>query len=180
MVVKNKERTYDLIIRKMKYEDIDKIVDININDWKKAYKGIIDDNILDSLNKEEKIKKWRKSYNKANTIVAEENGIVIGYCKYDDEINNEKYNIDSEIIGLYVDYNKTKMGVGKKMMEYVMNDLKNKNKNRMILWCLEENQNARRFYESMGGKLIDDEKYYERDGKKFKEVAYIYDIKHKE
>ena len=45
-----------LVIRKVKYEDIEQIVDINIKDWKKVYKGIIDDEILDNLNREEKIK----------------------------------------------------------------------------------------------------------------------------
>lgn len=46
-ILKNK-----FLIRTAKYEDIEKIVDINIKDWKKVYKGIIDDNILNNLNKQ--------------------------------------------------------------------------------------------------------------------------------
>ena len=34
-----------LLIRTIKHEDIEQIVDINIKDWKKEYKGIIDDEI---------------------------------------------------------------------------------------------------------------------------------------
>ena len=47
----------------------------------------------------------------------------------------------------------------------------------MIIWCLQENINARKFYEKIGGELIQEEKYFEKDGKKYKEVGYIFDIK---
>ena len=46
----------------------------------------------------------------------------------------------------------------------------------MVIWCLEKNQNARKFYE-MGGNLLSDEKYFEKEGKKYKEVRYVYNIK---
>ena len=44
-----------ILIRKVKYDDIEQIVDINIKDWKKVYKGIIDDEILDKLDRNKKI-----------------------------------------------------------------------------------------------------------------------------
>lgn len=165
-----------VIIRKIKYEDIEQIVDINIKDWKKVYKGIIDDSILDNLNREEKIEKWRKNYNIGNVIVAEKNGSILGFCRYDDNVVYENTNIDSEIIAIYVDCDKLRNGVGRKLVEYVKNDLKNKNKTKMVIWCLEKNENARKFYEKMGGTLLPDEKYFEKEGKKYKEVGYIYNI----
>lgn len=166
-----------LLIRTIKYEDIEQIVDINIKAWKKEYKGIIDDEILNNLNRQEKIKKWKKSYNKGNVIVAEESGTILGYCRYDDRAVYENTDIDSEIIAIYVDCDKLGNGIGRKLVEYVKNDLKNKNKTKMVIWCLEKNQNARKFYEKIGGNLISDEKYFEKDGKKYKEVAYVYNIK---
>ena len=175
--INNDLKYKDLVIRKVKYEDIEQIVDININDWKKVYKGIIDDTTLDNLNRNEKIYKWKQHYNIGNVIVAEENGKILGYCRYDDNAVYENSNIDSEIIAIYVDYDSLGKGVGRKLVEYVMNDLKNKNKNKMIIWCLEKNENGRKFYEKMGGKLITDEKYFEKDGKRYKEVGYIYNIK---
>ena len=166
-----------LLIRKVKYEDIEQIVDINIKDWKKEYRGILDEDILSSLNRDEKIKKWRKSYKIGNVIVAEEDGVVLGFCRYDDNVVYENDNIDSEIIALYVDCDKLGNGIGRKLVEYAMEDLKNKNKTKMVIWCLEKNQNARKFYEKMGGKLLLDEKYFEKNGKKYKEVGYVYNIK---
>lgn len=166
-----------VIIRKVKYGDIEQIVDINIKDWKKVYKGIIDDEILDNLNREEKIKKWREHYNIGNVIVAEENGTILGYCRYDDNAIYENTDIDSEIIAIYVDCDKLGNGIGRALIEYVKKDLKNKNKTKMVIWCLEKNQNARKFYEKMGGNLLSDEKYFEKEGRKYKEVGYVYDIK---
>ena len=165
------------LIRKVRYEDIEQIVDINIQDWKKVYKGIIDDSSLENLDKKEKIEKWKKSYNKGNLIVFEKDEKVLGYCRYDDNIANKNNEIDSEIIALYVKYDNLGQGIGKKLVEYVKEDLKNKNRKKMIIWCLQENINARKFYEKIGGKLIQDEKYFEKDGKRYKEVGYIFDIK---
>lgn len=175
-IINNDFKYKNLSIRKVKYEDIEQIVDINIKDWKKGYKGIIDDEILDNLNREEKIEKWREHYRTGNVIVAEENGEILGYCKYEDNTVYKNTNIDSEIIAIYVDCDKLGNGVGSKLVEYAMADLKNKNKTKMIIWCLEKNKNARKFYEKMGGKLINDEKYFIKEGKRYKEVGYIYNI----
>ena len=76
-----------------------------------------------------------------------------------------------------MDCDKLGNGIGKKLVEYVKADLKNKNKTKMVIWCLEKNQNARKFYEKMGGNLLSDEKYFEKEGKKYKEVGYVYNIK---
>lgn len=170
-IIKNK-----ILIRKVKYDDIEQIVDINIKDWKKAYKGIIDNVILDNLNRNEKIEKWKKHYNVGNVVVAEKNEKILGYCRYEDEVFYENTDIDSEVIAIYVDYDNICKGVGKALLKYAMNDLKSKNRAKMIIWCLEENENGRKFYEKMGGKLVNKEKYFEKDGKRYKEVGYVYNL----
>ena len=45
----------------------------------------------------------------------------------------------------------------------------------MVIWCLEENKNARKFYEKMGGKLYKT-RNIEIGNKKYPEVCYKYDI----
>ena len=174
--INNDMKNNRLLIRKVKYDDIEQIVDINIKDWKRAYKGIIDESILNNLDRNKKIAKWQKHYNIGNVIVAEKNGKILGYCRYDDNTTYKNTNIDSEIIAIYVDYDSLYNGVGKKLIEYVKKDLKNKNKKSMVIWCLEKNQNARRFYEKMGGKLLEGKRYFVTEGKKYKEVGYVYDI----
>lgn len=40
------------------------------------------------------------------------------------------------------------------MLKYAINDLKSNNKTKVILWCLKDNLNARKFYEKNDGKLL--------------------------
>ena len=45
----------NLMIRDITIDDIPSVVDIQMNGWKEAYRGIIDDDILDSMNRIDKI-----------------------------------------------------------------------------------------------------------------------------
>ena len=44
----------NIIIRNIKEEDLPNIVDIQISGWKTAYKGIIEDNFLNSMDRDKK------------------------------------------------------------------------------------------------------------------------------
>ena len=50
----------NIIVRKIKEEDIPSVVDIQMNSWKTAYRGIIDDNYLDTMNKDEIMERRRR------------------------------------------------------------------------------------------------------------------------
>ena len=50
----------NIIIRNVEEKDIESIVNIQIDGWKTAYKGIIDDIILNSMNKEEKVERMKE------------------------------------------------------------------------------------------------------------------------
>ena len=47
----------NVIIRNIEEKDIPSVVDIQISGWQIAYKGIIDDSTLSSMNRDEKIEK---------------------------------------------------------------------------------------------------------------------------
>lgn len=64
-------------------------------------------------------------------------------------------------------------GIGRLLVKSVVDDLKDKNLNSMLIWAIEENP-ACRFYEALGGKKIDTEEI-EIGGKNLSEVAYGWD-----
>ena len=166
----------NIIIRKVKREDIEDVVDIQVTGWQTAYRGIIDDEYLDKLSREEKIKKRKKDFDSNGFIVAEYENKVIGFCRYLNENRNEEIKeVDCELLALYVKFEYKHMGVGTKLFSYVKNEFKKLNKSKMILWCLKENENAKKFYTKMGGKIIL-EKDIEFGGKKYKEVGFLYDL----
>ena len=72
-----------IIIRNATIEDVERIADIKIEGWQTAYRGIIDDDFLDNMDREKEIEKRRNNIdNGVNIIVAELNKNVVGFCLY--------------------------------------------------------------------------------------------------
>lgn len=164
-------------IRRVKKEDIEAIVDIQIEGWKTAYGSFIDNEYLIKLDKKEKIKKREHDYKENGFIVATIENEIVGFCRYigSNKCFDEYTDIDCELCALYVKSSFKRNGIGRKLMQYVIEEFKNKEKKKMILWCFKENYPSRIFYEKMGGKVFDYKK--EKFGvKEYEEVAYIYDI----
>ena len=167
----------NIIIRNIEEKDIPSVVDIQIDGWKSAYKGIVDDNILKSMNRNERIAKRKNDYKENGFIVAELNNQVVGFCRYIDsnKFTQDIPNIDCELLALYVKPKLKYNGIGTRLFQFVINDFKSKNKNKMILWCLKDNEPSKKFYTKMGGKIIK-ERTIEIGEKEYLEVGFEYNI----
>ncbi len=167
----------NIMIRNIEEKDIPSVVDIQIDGWKSAYKGIIDDNILKSMNRNERIEKRKNDYKENGFIVAELNNQVVGFCRYIDsnKFTQDIPNIDCELLALYVKPKLKYNGIGTRLFQFVMNDFKSKNKNKMILWCLKDNEPSKKFYTKMGGK-ISKERTIKIGEKEYLEVGFEYSI----
>lgn len=159
------------MIRYFEKDDIEQIAKIIDEDWKIAYKGIIDDDYLKNLNYKDREKRIRAKYNKETGVVFVEDNEIKGFCRFG---KNEDENL-AEIYALYVKNNYRRKGVGKKLIEQVKEILKSKGYKEMILWCLKENINARNFYEKSGGKLYKERKF-KIENKEYDEVSYKYKL----
>ena len=167
----------NIIIRNIEEKDIPIVVDIQIDSWKTAYRGIIDNHYLKSMNRDKIIEKHRNNYKENGFIIAELNNEVVGFCRYAD---NNKFSenisdINCEILALYVKPNLKYNGIGTKLFQFVINEFKAKDKTKMILWCLKDNEPSKQFYKKMGGK-IKGEKVILIDNKKYYEVGFKYNI----
>lgn len=167
----------NLIVRNIEEKDIPSVVDIQIDGWKSAYKGIVDNNILNSMNRNERIEKRKNDYKQNGFIVAELNNQIVGFCRY---IDSNKFtpnisNIDCELLALYVKQNLKYNGIGTRLFQFVKNEFKSKNKTKMILWCLKDNESSKKFYTKMGGEIVK-ERTIEIGEKEYLEVGFIYSI----
>lgn len=166
-----------VIIRNVKKEDIPAVVDIQISGWQTAYKGIIDDLFLSSMNREERINQRLDDYKQGGFIIAGLNKQIAGYCRYvnSNALSPETPEVDCELSALYVKPNLKNNGIGTKMFQYVLNEFKSQNKTKMIIWCLKDNFPSRNFYEKMGGKIIK-ERSITIGNKDYVEVGFLYDV----
>ena len=166
-----------LLIRNVEENDIERVADININCWKKCYTGIIEQSVIDGINREERIATMTRSMDNSTFIVAEEDSQIKGFCRY---VTNNGYSpnyeeVDCEVCSIYVDVDFQRKGIGSKMLEYALEDLKKQDKKKLIIWCLKANTNARMFYTQMGGEVYAERKH-EILGKEYDEIAYEYNI----
>lgn len=168
----------NIIIRNIEEKDIPSVVDIQIDGWKTAYKGIIDDNdILISMNRDERIERRKKDYKENGFIVAQFNNEVVGFCRYIDNnsLTQEISDVNCELLSIYVKPNFKYRGIGTKMFRFVQNKFKRKNKAKMILWCLKDNKSFKKFYTKMGGKIIKEREVKIGD-KIYVEIGFLYII----
>ena len=159
-----------MIIRKATEEDARQIAEIVVEDWKNAYRGIIDSDYLDALNVEERYQREKQRY-QVYTVAAEDRE-VLGFA-WNETAGDEAS--DCEIIALYVRYAKRNSGIGKILFRNSVEYFRAAGKKKMIIWCLKDNAEARRFYEKMGGQVYKSgtHPWGSRD---YDMISYLYDL----
>ena len=140
--------------------------------WKFAYKNIIPHDFLDGIPSG----RWAGNISRTgmnNNLVVLENGKPIGTSCFG-KSRWEKFSEYGEIISIYFLPEYMGKGYGKFLIERVTGELKNLGFEKILLWVLEENHRARKFYEKCGfvqtGEFRDDN----IGGKDLREVMYIY------
>ena len=158
-----------MIVRKAREEDIREISEIAVEDWKKAYRGIIDSDYLDSLSIENQYQKDLQRYHEY-MVAADRNGIL-GFS-WNRTIDTEA--ADCEIVALYVRFTERKKGIGRALLNNTVDAFRKAGKKSLIIWCLKENAEARKFYEKTGGILygIGSHRW---GGREYDLVSYLYD-----
>ena len=136
-----------IVIRKATEADVRQIAEMLVEDWKRAYRGIMDSAFLDAMSVEQRYPIEVQRYRKYT--VAANGQEILGYA-WNEMMAEES--ADCEIVALYVRYDRRKSGIGRMLFQNAMDSFRAAGKKTMIVWCLKENHEARKFYESMGGK----------------------------
>ena len=160
-----------LLIRKAEIGDVAGIAIVHVDSWKSTYKGIVPDDFLESLSYETREKMWMAGVKENHIyIVEDENGKVMGFATGGKERTGKHEAYVGELYAIYLLEGQQGKGVGRMLFQSVVDDLKEKKLDSMLIWALEENP-ACRFYEALGGKKIDTTEI-EIAGKRLSEVAY--------
>ena len=163
-----------MLIRKAKLEDAAGIAKVHVDSWRTTYKGIVPDSFLEKLSYEEREQIWKRGIEANQVYIAEdEEGRIVGFASGGQERTGKYEAYKGELYAIYLLEGQQGKGIGRNIFKAVVDDLKEKKLDSMLIWALEENP-ACLFYEKLGGKKIDTAEI-EIDGKKLGEIAYGWD-----
>jgi len=121
--------------------------------WQEAFRGMLPDELLDNLSIEVAEKHWQERLRMSlgEILVVEEAGAVIGFgvfglC-YDSDIEKEPV---GEVFMMYLHPKHWHKGHGAALMRSGLGYLQAKACREVVLWVMEENQQAIHFYEAAG------------------------------
>ena len=151
-------------------DDLLEISNIYERSWKYAYRDIIPQDYLDSIPKG----RWAGSINKIgmNSLVVIENGRIIGtasFCKS----RWKQYSDYGEIVSIYFLPAYMGKGYGHQLLKKCIEELNILGYDNILLWVLEDNQRARKFYEKNGFSCSEIFMSDNIGGKELREVMYF-------
>ena len=132
-----------IIIRKGNIDDLEQITYVNRKTWKTTYQNIIDKDFLENLSlsisdEELENKKQEIKMGKAHYIVALDDNNVIGMLKFK-KSDYKGYENTAEIQALYILKDYQNKGIGKKMVNMAINEMKKQKYKKLIIDCIEKN-----------------------------------------
>ena len=139
-------------IRFAKESDAETIANIHVASWQKIYRGHIQDAILDGLSVSTRTQQWHALIKQGVKIfVIEHRQQIMGFasiCPARDADMQPKQ--CGEISAIYLHPKLWRQGLGKKLCTAAIAELGVMGFTQVILWVLESNIQARRFYEKLG------------------------------
>lgn len=140
-------------VRKAEIADAERIGEIHVRSWQEAYRGILPAEFLSSLSIEARAERWRTELaaldGKNVALVIEEESSVNGFARL---APSPDQNV-GEVQAIYLDPDHWRRGLGRILMTSAEESLASLGWNEAILWVLEDNKSARRFYESGGWRV---------------------------
>lgn len=141
-----------MIIRNADLDDAEGIATVHVASWQKIYRDIIPNSILDNLSVNERTRVWRERI-KQNLIilVIEENKSIVGFASVcaarDSDLDIKLY---GELSTIYLNPKFWGKGLGAKLCEQALEYLRDNGFLKVIVWVLQKNNQAKKFYEALG------------------------------
>lgn len=183
---KNTSLPSEYEIREARIEDAIGIAFVHTTVWKTAYKGILDQTFLDNVSLEERLAFRHKILRERKGIhyVALWENQVIGFCdahvlrfhenQHPSTEQRQKRTERGEVYAIYLLEDHHNQGIGKALFQRTRFRLKEGGLTPFLAWVFKDNHQARQFYESQGGTLVDEVSARIGD-QDYREVAYRFE-----
>ena len=140
-------------IRPAHVDDAPALARVHVDSWQAAYRGLIPDASLESFTYEWREERFRESLaaGAEETYLVRVEGQDVGFLTLgaarDPDLDAGR---TGEIWGIYISPGHWRQGIGRRLAEEAERILTSRGYEDAVLWVLEGNQQARRFYEAMG------------------------------
>lgn len=137
--------------------DAGSIARVHIDSWRTTYAGIVPAEYLANLSYERRESRWYETITAnepaSSIFVAEVGGNVVGFASGGPERDGDTIYL-GELYTVYLLEEHQSRGLGRQLVSAVAQRLLADGFSSMLLWVLEDNHGARRFYESLEGELV--------------------------
>jgi GNAT superfamily N-acetyltransferase len=156
-------------VRPATIDDATEIARVQTRSWQTSYRGILPDSILDSMDPVRRIGSRREilADGGALNLVAYDttHGDIVGFANAgpsrregqagtdDARPHHPRWGGAGELYEIYILDRAKRYGLGRELFEVVSDWCRSRHMATMIVWVLENNAHARRFYEAMGGHV---------------------------
>ena len=148
----------DVRIREAVPADAGAITRVHIDTWRTSYAGIVPDEHLADLSYERREAVWvqilsRDEPAQCNFVAETDGGEIVGFAGGGPEREGDEV-YRGELYAIYLLREYQRSGTGRRLACAVARGLIEAGFDSMLLWVLEDNRPARRFYESLGGEQV--------------------------
>ena len=151
--------TTDFVTRAATRADADGITDVQVASWRAGYAHVFPESVLyaDDFDSSRRTmwNNWRFTPGHRVVVVTEEdaqgNERVIGFCSFGPERERARgFTGRGEVWAFYLHPERWGSGAAAELMDHVEQRLKSEGFATVVLWVLDDNPRARRFYERHG------------------------------
>ena len=160
--------TEPITVRLASPDDAEAIADAHVRGWLATYRGLVPDSVLDGLSIERRTTFWRDTITTetgagattgtaatpARTWVVEEAGNVRGFAS-SGPVRDQPDGLAGagEVFAIYLAPEARGRGLGRSLFGHVVEDLRGRGFEPVVVLVFEANADTRRFYEAAGFRL---------------------------
>ena len=156
------------MIRPATPEEAEAVALVHIETWRVAYEHVFPREELERFSAE-RVERRAEMHRRSPPLVAEANGEIVGFASVGPAVDTDA---DGELYAIYVLPAHWGTGFGRALIQAGEDRLRELGHQQAVLWVLEDNPRARRFYEREGWALDGARKEEEWLGVVIPEVRY--------
>lgn len=166
-------KTLSIEVRRAEPHDAPALSEVHRASWSHAYSGLIPHRALTQLVERRREAWWKKAAIGPSTlIVVEVAGRIAGYCSFGTN-RARALQQEGEIYELYLLPQYQGLGLGNLLFREARDCLKSLGLSGMVAWCLEDSEQAGRFFRAAGGLDIA-EGMEDFDGRELKKIGFVW------